>query len=31
MYMQQNQPQNLMAAEPVPGLRSRARVRQGIR
>ena len=31
MYMQQNQPQNPMAAEPVPGLRSRARVRQGIR
>ena len=29
--MQQNQPQNLMAAEPVPGLRSRARVQQGIR
>ena len=29
--MQQNQPQNPMAAEPVPGLRSRVRVRQGIR
>ena len=29
--MQQNQPQNPMAVEPVPRLRSRARVRQGIR